>query len=181
MRTLHRATLEQTEDGRWKAVIETLPECEVVADTQGEVLVALRKAAEAHVDFKAVTVRLKVPEEGIHIPKKLIEGVDEMDLIVQGDNRVIVTPVRDYGDTYKARDNKMGRRSFTKAQESSIDPDDEYPDPRYQRLIQKCINIEQPDAVERKLRAIQEAAKHEFPTADIEDMLREIDEGRGIS
>lgn len=34
--------------------------------------------------------------------------------------------------------------------------------------------------VERKLRAIREAAKHEFPTADIEDMLREIDEGRRI-
>ena len=34
--------------------------------------------------------------------------------------------------------------------------------------------------VERKLRAIRKAAKHEFPTADIEDMLREINEGRGI-
>lgn len=32
--------------------------------------------------------------------------------------------------------------------------------------------------VERKLRAIREAAKHEFPTADIEDMLREIEAGR---
>ena len=34
--------------------------------------------------------------------------------------------------------------------------------------------------IERKLRAIHEAAKHEFPTADIEDMLREIDAGRRI-
>ena len=33
--------------------------------------------------------------------------------------------------------------------------------------------------VERKLRAIAEASRHEFPTADIEDMLREIDAGRG--
>ena len=41
MRTLHKAKLEQTEDGRWRAEIETLPECEVVADTQGEALVAL--------------------------------------------------------------------------------------------------------------------------------------------
>ena len=102
-----------------------------------------------------------------------------MEIDVQGDNRVLVTPVRDYGGTYKARDNKKGRRSLTKVQESSIDPDDEYPDPGYERLIQKYINIEQPDAVERKLRAIQEAVKHEFPTADIEDMLREIDAGRG--
>jgi hypothetical protein len=36
----------------------------------------------------------------------------------------------------------------------------------------------QESTVERKLRAIREASKHEFPTADIEDMLREIDEGR---
>ena len=70
----HRAILEQTEDGRWRVWIDTLSECEVVADTQGEALVALRKAAEAHVEFKYVTVRLKAPEEGIHIPKKLIEG-----------------------------------------------------------------------------------------------------------
>ena len=32
--------------------------------------------------------------------------------------------------------------------------------------------------IERKLRAIREASRHEFPTADIEDMLRKIDEGR---
>ena len=35
--------------------------------------------------------------------------------------------------------------------------------------------------VERKLRAIREAAKHEFPTADIEDMLREIEAGRRLA
>ena len=178
---LHKAMLEQTEDGRWRANIETLPGCEVSADTQARALVALRKAAEVHVDFKAVRVRLKVPEEGIHIPRKLIEGVDEVDIIVQGDNRVIVTPVVDYEARYKARGWKKGGRSFAEAQESLIDPDEEYPDPRYQYLIQKYINIEQPEAVERKLRAIREASKHEFPTADIEDMLREIDEGRGIS
>ena len=168
MRTLHRATLEQTEAGRWRAKIETLPGCEVSADTQGEALVALRKAAEAQVDFRDVWVRLKVPEEGIHIPEKLIEGVEEMDLIVQGDNRVIVTPVRDY----KVRKWKKGEKSFAMSREDLIDNDEEYPDPRYQYLIQKYINIEQPGAVERKLRAIREAAKHEFPTADIEDMYR---------
>ena len=173
---LHKAMLEQTEDGRWTAKIETLPGCEVVADTQGGALVALRKAAEAQVDFRDVRVRLKVPEEGIHIPKKLIEGVEEVDIIVQGDNRVIATPVRDY----KVRRRKGGEKEFAEAQESSIGPDDEYPDPRYQRLIQKYINIEHPGAVERKLRAIREASKHEFPTADIEDMLREIDAGRQI-
>ena len=138
MRTLHRATLEQTEDGRWRAVIETLPECEVVADTQGEALVALRKAAEVHVDFKAVRVRLKVPEEGIHIPRKLIEGVEEVDLIVQGDNRVIATPVRDY----KVRRMKKGEKSFAEEFAGIITLDEDDPDPRYQYLIQKYLRIE---------------------------------------
>ena len=176
----HKANLEQTEDGRWKAKIDTLPGCEVIADTQGEALVALRKTAEAHVEFKYVTVRLKVPEEGIHIPKKLIEGVEEVDIDVQGDNRVLVTPVIDYEVLYEAEGWKKDRKSYAETLEGSIDPDEEYPDPRYQYLIQKYINIEQPEAVERKLRAIHEASKHEFPTADIEDMLREIDAGRRI-
>ena len=138
MRTLHKAKLEQTEDGRWRAEIETLPECEVVADTQGEALVALRKAAEAHVDFKAVRVRLKVPEEGIHIPKKLIEGVEEVDIIVQGDNRVIATPVRDY----KVRKWKKGEKSFAEEFAGIITLDEDDPDPRAQYLIQKYLRIE---------------------------------------
>ncbi len=37
-----------------------------------------------------------------------------------------------------------------------------------------------PESIEAKLRAVAKAAQHEFPTADIDDMLREIDEGRGI-
>lgn len=135
---LHKAILEQTEDGRWRANIETLPGCEVVADTQGEALVALRKAAEVHVDFKAVRVRLKVPEEGIHIPKKLIAGVEEVDIIVQGDNRVIATPERDY----KTREWKKGERSFADEFAGIITLDEDDPDPRYQYLIQKYLRIE---------------------------------------
>ena len=135
---LHKAKLEQTEDGRWRANIETLPGCEVVADTQGEALVALRKAAEAQVDFRDVRVRLKVPEEGIRIPKKLIEGVEEVDLIVQGDNRVIATPVRDY----KARKWKKGERSFADKFAGIITLDEDDPDPRYQAIIQKYLRIE---------------------------------------
>ena len=135
---LHKAMLEQTEDGRWRANIETLPGCEVSADTQARALVALRKAAEVHVDFKAVRVRLKVPEEGIHIPRKLIEGVDEVDIIVQGDNRVIVTPVRDY----KVRRMKKGEKSFAEEFAGIITLDEDDPDPRYQYLIQKYLRIE---------------------------------------
>ncbi len=134
----HKAMLEQTEDGRWLAKIETLPGCEVVADTQGEALVALRKAAEAHLEFKYVTVRLKVPEEGIHIPKKLIEGVEEVEIFVQGDNRVIATPVRDY----KVRRRKKGEKSFAEEFAGIITLDEDDPDPRYQYLIQKYLRIE---------------------------------------
>ena len=36
------------------------------------------------------------------------------------------------------------------------------------------------DAVKAKLRAIAEASQHEFPTADIGTMLREIEEGRKL-
>ena len=135
---LHKAMLEQTEDGRWRANIDTLPGCEVVADTQGEALVALRKAAEARVDFRDVRVRLKVPEEGIHIPKKLIEGVEEVDIIVQGDNRVIATPVRDY----KVRRRKKGEKSFAEEFAGIITLDEDDPDPRAQYLIQKYLRIE---------------------------------------
>ena len=134
----HRAKLEQTEDGRWRAKIDTLPECEVVADTQGEALVALRKAAEAHVEFKYVTVRTKVPEEGIHIPKKLIEGVEVVEIDVQGDNRVLVTPVRDY----ETREWKKGEKSFVDEFAGIISLDEDDPDPRAQYLIQKYLRIE---------------------------------------
>ena len=34
------------------------------------------------------------------------------------------------------------------------------------------------ETVETKLRAIADASRHDFPTADIEDMLREIEAGR---
>ena len=36
---------------------------------------------------------------------------------------------------------------------------------------------ENPGTVEAKLRAIADASRHNFPTADIEDMLREIEAG----
>ena len=38
-----------------------------------------------------------------------------------------------------------------------------------------------PAAVDAKLAAVAEAARHEFPTADIDVMLREIESGRGLS
>lgn len=37
-----------------------------------------------------------------------------------------------------------------------------------------------PGSIEAKLRVIAEASRHEFPTADIDVMLAEIDRGRRI-
>ena len=139
---LHKAKLERTEDGRWRAEIESLPGCEVSAETQGEALVALRKAAEAQVDFRDVRVRVKVPEEGIHIPRELIEGVEEVDIIVQGDNRVIATPVVDYEARYKARGWKKGEKSFADEYRGFLTLREDDPDPRYQAIIQKYLRIE---------------------------------------
>jgi hypothetical protein len=39
----------------------------------------------------------------------------------------------------------------------------------------------QKKTVESKLRAIAEASRYQFPTADIEVMLQEIEQGRGLS
>ena len=36
-------------------------------------------------------------------------------------------------------------------------------------------------SVEAKLRAVAEAYTHQHPTADIDDMLREIEEGRNLA
>lgn len=38
----------------------------------------------------------------------------------------------------------------------------------------------QPGTVEAKLRAIAGASKHDFPTGDTEDMLREIEAGQRL-
>lgn len=47
--------------------------------------------------------------------------------------------------------------------------------------VRLSARTEQPKTIKSKLRAISEASKHEFPTADIEDMLREIDSGHRAS
>ena len=39
---------------------------------------------------------------------------------------------------------------------------------------------DQPGSIDFKLRAIADASGHEFPTADIEVMLQEIDSGRQL-
>ena len=39
---------------------------------------------------------------------------------------------------------------------------------------------DRPGTVDAKLRAIADAARHQFPTSDIETMLREIEDGRRL-
>ena len=43
--------------------------------------------------------------------------------------------------------------------------------------ILRPLRNDGPNSVEAKLQAVAKAAQYEFPTADIDDMLREIDEG----
>ena len=48
------------------------------------------------------------------------------------------------------------------------------------RQALRKVREEHPGAVEAKLRAIAEASRHQFPTADIDDMLSEIESGRRL-
>ena len=139
---LHKARLEQDDDGRWKAWIDTLPGCSVSADTQGEALVALKEATKAHIEFKYVIVTLNVPEQGIHIPKDLLEGVDEVDITISGDNRVIVKPVIDYDAIHKAKDRNSDKSLWADKYRGVITLREDDPDPRYQAIIQKYLRIE---------------------------------------
>ena len=48
--SVYKAQIEQDEDGRWSAWIESLPGCAVWGNTQDQALAALRQAAEAYVE-----------------------------------------------------------------------------------------------------------------------------------
>ena len=45
------------------------------------------------------------------------------------------------------------------------------------RQTLRKAKVDQPGSADAKLRAIVDASRHEFPTADIDVMLREIDDG----
>jgi hypothetical protein len=47
------------------------------------------------------------------------------------------------------------------------------------RALREARRREPQGDIESKLRAIREAAKHQFPTADIDQMLAEIERGYG--
>jgi hypothetical protein len=48
------------------------------------------------------------------------------------------------------------------------------------RTLREAREREPAGDLDAKLRAIRSAARHEFPTADIEQMLVEIDSGREV-
>ena len=49
------------------------------------------------------------------------------------------------------------------------------------RQALRPARYDHPATVEARLAAVAEAARHEFPVADIDVMLREIESGRGLS
>ena len=59
--------IEQEEDGRWSAWVETLPGCAVWGYSTGETLEALKEAAQAYIEV--------LLEQGRSIP----EGVETLD------------------------------------------------------------------------------------------------------
>lgn len=48
------------------------------------------------------------------------------------------------------------------------------------QALRKARN-DHPGSIDAKLRAIADASRHEFPTADIDVMLKEIESGRQIT
>ena len=57
---IFKAEIEQEEDGRWSALIPTLPGCATWGQTKGEALSSLREAAQAYVEV--------LVEEGRELP-----------------------------------------------------------------------------------------------------------------
>jgi hypothetical protein len=49
------------------------------------------------------------------------------------------------------------------------------------RQALRKVRNDHPGSIDAKLRAIADASRHEFPTADIDVMLQEIESGRQIT
>ena len=47
------------------------------------------------------------------------------------------------------------------------------------QTLRKAMHLRPGDDVDRKLECVRSAVRHEFPTADIDQMLSEIEEGCG--
>jgi hypothetical protein len=47
------------------------------------------------------------------------------------------------------------------------------------QTLRKAMHLQPGDDVDRKLECVRSAVRHEFPTADIGEMLSEIEEGYG--
>ena len=85
-------------------------------------------------------MKVKVTKEGIHIPKSLLEGVDEVEVYKTGD-RVVVRPIVSAGASSEGKARKNDGRSFVEKWRGKVRLHEDDPDPRYQHLIQKYLSI----------------------------------------
>ena len=85
-------------------------------------------------------MKAKVTEEGILIPKSLLEGVDEVEIYKTGD-RVVVKPVVSPKAASGGKTRKNDGKSFVEKWRGTVRLHEDDPDPRYQYLIQKYLSI----------------------------------------
>ena len=85
-------------------------------------------------------MKAKVTEEGILIPKSLLEGVDEVDIYKVAD-AVVVKPVIGADAVSKDEAGKKDIDSFIEKWRGTVRLHEDDPDPRYQYLIQKYLSI----------------------------------------
>ena len=86
-------------------------------------------------------MKVRVTEQGVVIPKSLLDGVDEVEIYKTGD-RVIVRPVISAEAMSKDEGDKKDKVLFADKYAGFITLREDDPDPRYQYLIQKYLRIE---------------------------------------
>ena len=86
-------------------------------------------------------MKVKVTDQGIHIPKSLLEGVDEVD-IYKTDDRVVVKPVLSPKASSEDEEGKEDKTLWADKYRGVITLREDDPDPRYQAIIQKYLSID---------------------------------------
>ena len=85
-------------------------------------------------------MKVKVTDQGIHVPKSLLEGVDEVDIYKTGD-RVVVKPVVSPKAASEDEVSKKDQVLFADKWAGAFTINEDDPDPRYQAIIQKYLSI----------------------------------------
>ncbi len=86
-------------------------------------------------------MKVKVTEQGVHIPKSLLEGVDEVEVYKAAD-RVVVKPVVSPKASSEDEESKKAKALWADKYRGVITLRKDDPDPRYQAIIQKYLRIE---------------------------------------